>query len=133
MPAATSTGTVREIWPLLFVDDIARSLEFYRDRLGFEVVAEARDGDRLYWCRLRRDAASLMLQQTEAEDGDLSHRGRGVVLYFLCDDADAMHAELTTRGMKLSAPQTAEYGMRQVEIVDPDGYDLCFESVVEPQ
>jgi hypothetical protein len=29
---------IREIWPLLAVQDINRSVEFYRDRLGFTGV-----------------------------------------------------------------------------------------------
>jgi predicted enzyme related to lactoylglutathione lyase len=51
-----------------------------------------------------------------------------VIFYFVCDDADQMHAELTDRGLTLAAPKTAYYGMRQVTVPDPDGYVLCFEN-----
>ncbi len=130
MTANSPTGTVREIWPLLFVQDIVRSLEFYRDRLGFDVVQEAQDNGRVFWCRLKRDEGSLMLQQAEEEDKP-GRPGQGVVLFFLCDDANAIHSDLVARGLDLPEPQTAYYGMRQVSVRDPDGYDLCFESVVD--
>lgn len=120
--------TLRELWPLLVVANIDQSLAFYRHVLGFELVGQADAHGKLYWCRLKRQRCSLMLQQGEAEDGSAVGRGRGVVLFFLCDDADALHAELTSRGMQLPQPQTAYYGMRQVELPDPDGYQLCFES-----
>ncbi len=131
MSSDAKTASIRETWPLLFVQDIARSLDFYRDRLGFEVVHEAQNDGQVFWCRLKRDHSSLMLQQAEPEDGEPQGRGRGVVLYFVCDDADAMHADLTARGLDLPEPETAYYGMRQVSVVDPDGYDLCFESPVD--
>jgi glyoxylase I family protein len=125
--------TLRETWPLLFVQNIDRSAEFYRDLLGFEVVNEAKSGEQVFWCRLKRQTCSLMLQQAEPEDGHAEGHGRGVVLYFLCDDADAMHAELMSRGLLLKNPTTAYYGMRQVELRDPDGYQLCFESESNPE
>lgn len=121
----------RELWPLIFVDDIGKSIAFYRDRLGFELVGDAKNADGIFWCRVKRGGCSLMLQQADPkEDGPASSRGKGVVFYFLVDDADAMHADLTARGLKLPPPETAIYGMRQVELHDPDGYSLCFESKV---
>src|SRR5687767_6625310 len=98
MTASVSTATVRELWPLLFVADIEHSLGLYRDRLGFEVVGEARAEGRLFWCRLRRGGASIMLQQAEAEDGPAEGRGRGVALYVVCDDVDSIRDEFAGRG-----------------------------------
>jgi uncharacterized glyoxalase superfamily protein PhnB len=121
---------VRELWPLLFVREMERSLTFYRDRLGFEVVSEARTDGRIFWCRLRRGGASVMLQQAEEEDGPAEGRGRGVVFYLVCDDADAMHAELSERGLTLDPPTVAPYGMKQLYVPEPDGYAICFESPV---
>jgi uncharacterized glyoxalase superfamily protein PhnB len=121
---------VRELWPLLFVRDIARSMEFYRERLGFQVANEASSEGRVCWCRMQRGGASLMLQQAEAEDGPAEGRGRGVAFYFVCDDADALHAELTARGLTLDPPTVADYGMKQLFVPEPDGYAICFESQV---
>jgi catechol 2,3-dioxygenase-like lactoylglutathione lyase family enzyme len=127
IPPATP---VRELWPLLFVRDIERSLAFYRDRLGFDVVGEAKAGGKAFWRRLQRGGASIMVQQAEAEDGPAEGRGRGVAFYFVCDDADVMHAELTARGLQLDPPSIAEYGMKQLFVPEPDGYAICFESAL---
>ena len=40
MTASEQAALVRQIWPLLAVRDINRSVEFYRDRLGFTVVGK---------------------------------------------------------------------------------------------
>src|SRR5258707_11156173 len=72
------TAVVRQLWPLLTVQEIGRSVEFYCDRLGFAVVGRADSEEKMFWCRLERDGASLMLQQAEDEDGPATGRGPGV-------------------------------------------------------
>lgn len=72
-----------------------------------------------------------MLQQAEAEDGPAAGRGRGVGFFFLCDDAEAVRMEICARGLLLDPPVTAFYGMRQLFLKDPDGYQLCFQSPVD--
>lgn len=131
MVLARQTAVVRQLWPLIKVQEIARSVDFYCNRLGFTVVGRAESGGKLFWCRLERDGASLMLQQAEAEDGPAADRGRGVAFYFVCDDADAMYAELSSRGLQLGPPSVANYGMKQLFIEEPDGYSVCFESPSE--
>lgn len=128
MTAADRTGVVRELWPLLLVTDLERSLTFYRDQLGFAVVDEAKAAGRTFWCRLQRGGASLMLQQAEDEDGPAEGSGRGVSFYFVCDDVDALYAEFVARGLKLDPPAVAYYGMKQVFVPEPGGYVICFES-----
>jgi len=134
MPITTedrkSAARLRELCPLLFVRDIQRSIDFYCQMLGFKLARQAESEGKVFWCRLERDGCSLMLQQAEAEDGPGTGRGRGVIFYFICDDVDRMHAELTSRGLSLAAPETAYYGMRQVMVPEPDGYSLCFESPI---
>ncbi len=123
---------IHELVPLLFVEDIARSTAFYQERLGFAMTQQWEPGGKLAWCRLARDGAAVMLQQAiPEEDGPADGRGRGVTFYFQCDDADAMHADLTRRGLTAAPPQAAYYGMNQVFVKDPDGYELCFQSAIK--
>ena len=129
MNSIERTTTVRELVPLLFVENIGRSLTFYLD-LGFELAGTWEPGGNLSWCRLQRDSSALMLQQATDEDGPAKGRGRGIEFFFICDDADAFHSELRRKGMELPSPQTAFYAMKQVFLRDPDGYKLCFESPV---
>lgn len=131
MPATSAATAVRELVPLLFVEAIERSLAFYRDRLGFELTQSWEPEGKLAWCRLERGGAAIMLQQACDEDGPAAGRGRGVGFFFLCDDAAALHAELAAGGLELPPPQIAFYGMQQLYLRDPDGYELCFQNQVD--
>jgi uncharacterized glyoxalase superfamily protein PhnB len=122
--------TVRELVPLLFVQDIERSVAFYRNGLGFEVCARWAPDGKLAWCRIQRDASAVMLQQASEEDGPAEGRGRGTGFFFICDDVDALYSELSARGVQVGPPQVAFYGMKQIFMADPDGYELCFETPV---
>jgi uncharacterized glyoxalase superfamily protein PhnB len=130
-PLPECTAAVRELVPLLFVEDITRSVAFYRDRLGFEMTGAWEPEGRLAWCRLQRGGSWLMLQQACDEDGPAEVRRRGVGFYFTCDDADALFAEFTARGLTLAPPTVAFYGMKQLFLKDPDGYELCFQNPTE--
>jgi uncharacterized glyoxalase superfamily protein PhnB len=130
MTATSRSLTVRQLKPLLAVADIQRSVEFYRDRLGFTLTGEAENEGKMFWCSMERGGSAIMLQQAEDEDGPAEGRGRGISFYFICDDADAIYAELTSRGLHLSPPSIAYYGMKQVVVPEPDGYYICFESPV---
>jgi uncharacterized glyoxalase superfamily protein PhnB len=131
MTSMSKSAVVRQLVPLLAVTDLQRSVEFYRDRLGFGLTGQAENEGKMFWCRTARDGSVIMLQEAEEEDGPAKGFGRGISFYFVCDDADAMYAELTSRGLQLDPPSVAYYGMKQVVVPEPDGYFLCFESAVE--
>jgi glyoxylase I family protein len=126
--------------PLLQVYDMNESVAFYRDMLDFEVhqhspEIEAAEGRYFHWAWLRHGNAELMLntafdanERPAARDSAREAAHDDVCLYIGCPDPDAAFAELTARGLKLTPPQTASYGMRQLLLRDPDFYQLCLQS-----
>ena len=129
MAAAQERATkVNETVPLLFVSDITQSREFYCEGLGFEMRSKWDPNGELKWCRLQHGGAGLMLQAADEEDGSRVGQAGGVTFYFICEDADSFYREITDRGTPATPPQLAFYKMNQTFIIDPDGYELCFES-----
>ena len=126
-----SDANLERAVPFFWVRDIAASLRFYVDGLGFAKTREWAPDGRLRWCWLDRGPASVMLQEFWREgpernqvDGPL---GQGVTIVFLCRDAVAFHGELRTRGVTARQP-AVENGCWVTEAIDPDGYRLLFES-----
>jgi uncharacterized glyoxalase superfamily protein PhnB len=52
--------------------------------------------------------------------------GNGSIRIFV-NDVDRMHADLVSRGANvIKAPQNYDYGMHDLDVVDPDGNHLTF-------
>lgn len=123
---------LQELVPLLFVDDVVQSSRFYCDQLGFELKQKWEPEGKLAWCRLERGNASIMLQLAcPDEDGAAEVRSKGTGFFFLCDDVQVVYEEFVSRGLSLEPPEVAFYGMKQIFLNDPDGYQLCFQNQVE--
>ena len=116
---------IEQLWPLFLVGDMAVSLAFYRDTLGFKVVGTAGSERFIFWCRLQRGGACLMLQQMDAGDSFIRSRD---AFYIVCDDAEAIYEELSGKGLEIKPPSVAYYGMKQVAVPEPDGREIVFEN-----
>ena len=128
--SVVQSGVVREMVPLLFVDDLPSCVAFYTDKLGFTLQGKWEPDGKLTWCKLRRDGSAIMLQQASDEDGRVGERGRGIIFCIECHDVDAMYGEVVARCLAVNPPEVAFYGQRQLSLRDPDGYSLCFQSPV---
>ena len=69
---------MQELSPLLMVADIEQSITFYCDQLDFSVVSDAKNEGRIFWYRVNRGGASIMLQQSEEEYSPAERHGQGV-------------------------------------------------------
>ncbi len=125
---------IRGMAPLVEVFDMPTSLGFYRDVLGFQVVASSGPGDRAGWVLLRRGGVELMLntaydegQRPAAPDPSRVSAHRDTALFFGCPDVEAAYEYLLSKGLRPDKPSVAPYGMKQLYLLDPDGYNLCFQ------
>ena len=127
---------VRGMTPLIQVFDMATSLKFYCDVLGFTIHmaddnTHAPDHN---WVWLRRNDIDLMLNTAyDSDERPPSTDARHVAahddttLYFGAPDVDAVYAHLLAHGIKVGKPKVAYYGMKQLYLRDPDGFELCFQ------
>ncbi len=122
---------------LIQVFDMPLSLAFYRDVLGFDVISDAPSDGQCDWAWLKRGESELMLNTAyEAEDRPPAPdpaRARAhadTALFFGCDDVDAAYAQLRARQIAAREPVVTSYGMKQVYLQDPDGYEICLQQPV---
>jgi glyoxylase I family protein len=127
--------------PLLAVFDVPTSVAFYRDVLGFEVIATSAPftsaKDDCGWALLRMNGVELMLNNAFENNvrPPTPDKARMVahgdtILYFGVRDVDAAFTYLRERGISVPAPKVSYYGMKQIYVDDPDGYRLCFQRPV---
>jgi glyoxylase I family protein len=126
---------IRGLAPLLEVFDMPTSIAFYRDVLGFQIAGSDRKPvPHNDWVLLELNGAQLMLNTAyEADERPLAPDAARIVahhdtcIYFRCPDVDAAHTYLRDKGVQLKPPEIAPYGMKQLYLLDPDGYNLCFQ------
>ena len=108
---------------VLYVDDVARALAYYRDQLGFEGYAW--DVNPSHYGYASRDACHVHFAYvagvSPTPNGDLFD------IYIYVDDVDRLHEELVERGADVvQAPSEQPYGLREIRVRDPHGYVLAF-------
>ncbi len=122
MPARLVT-----LQPMLAVTDLPRTIEFYRAKMGFELMGTF--GDPAVWCHLRRDGVDLMFNAPPRESvvRDVPAKSREYqVFYVHTDDVAGVRAELSGRGVAVSPLRVTVYGMKEFDVRDPEGYWLMF-------
>lgn len=103
------------------VEDVPRSVEHYRDVLGFRT--EFTYGQPTFYAGVERDGVIIHLQGANETK---RQPGQGAVYVFVTD-VDALYQELKSRGARtLNEPKDYPYGMRDFDTNDLDGNHLSF-------
>jgi uncharacterized glyoxalase superfamily protein PhnB len=119
-----------KITPILFVDAIEPSLEFWVGRLGFEKIAEVPEGNKLAFVIVKKGDSEIMLQTRDSIKNDAGTASPAVLsmtssLYIEVDNfADALKS---IHGSEVLVPQRdAFYGMREIYVREPGGQIVGF-------
>jgi uncharacterized glyoxalase superfamily protein PhnB len=114
-PAIEGTATI------FVVRDLQRSIEHYRDVLGFHV--EFIYGQPPFYAGVERDHLLIHLQASEHTKRQPGHGA----IYAFTDNVDALYDELKAKGANTpQSPKDYPYGMRDFSITDIDGNQLSF-------
>jgi uncharacterized glyoxalase superfamily protein PhnB len=112
--------------PSLTVNDIEKSLAWYRDVLGFTVDQRWEADGKLMGAEMKAGNVVLMIGQDDWKKGRDRVKGAGVRIY--CDtdqDIDRLAARIKANGGTLAQePKDQPWGMRDLAIDDPDGYKI---------
>ena len=110
---------------VFLVSDIQKSVDFYRDKLGF--LVEQIWGEPPSFAIADTPQASIMLKQ--GETGPQLNSAKMVGLwdvYIWVSDLEPTLLQLKKAGVSYTDPEEQSYGCREVTVTDPDGYIICF-------
>lgn len=105
---------------MLTVPEIAPTVAFYRDVLGFACVNPMGA-----WACLAKDGIEVMFSLPNAHLPFEKPQFTGS-LYFRCDDVDSIWERVKTKAEVVYPIANFEYGMREFAIRDNNGYLLQF-------
>ena len=115
--------------PVLQVTDVKRSGAFYCEALGFR--SQGTWGDGPEFCIVQRGQVTIALDKSR--DAEAVPVNQYWAAYIYVDDADALHAEFSSKAEIVRGPEDTFYGSRDFDVCDPDGHIIAFGHDLEPQ
>lgn len=124
--------------PVLIVERVEPTRDFFRDRLGFAQIAEVAHGDGLGFAMLQKDAVTIMVQSHASVIEDVGHdaaravnetiSGRGAVgLFITISDIDLVVPAVADADVIVPLRKTF-YGMHEIVVREPGGHAITFAS-----
>jgi len=118
---------LRSAAPSLTVNDLGKSLAWYRDVLGFGVEEEWKDdAGKVMGASLKAGDVSFMIGQDDWKKGRDRKKGEGFRIF--CEtktSVDDLAKRIESRGGRLDqGPTDQPWGMRDISLTDPDGFKI---------
>ncbi|MGE5346019.1 MAG: VOC family protein [Acidithiobacillales bacterium] len=112
--------------PSFTVNDLMKSLAWYRDVLGFKVEERYERDGTLVGVGLQAGDVFIMLGQDDWKKGRDRKKGEGFRIYCMTtQDVDAIAKRIRAAGGTLDQePRDQPWGMRDFSLTDLDGYKI---------
>lgn len=128
-PAARRAGKpagMRSVTPSLTVNDLGRSIAWYRDVLGFAITDRWEHDGALVGVEMKAGAVSVFLGQDDWKKGRDRVKGEGFRIFVETgQDVDRLAERIRAAGAALAQePRDESWGGRTLAVADPDGFKL---------
>ena len=117
---------IRHIAPQFFTTDMAATLTYYRDQLGFDCVGTWQDPPSYAIVARDQHKIHFRLAEPPVPNPD-KYADELLYAYLFVDDADALYAEYAARGVEFTrALGNTPWQSREFVVKDCDGRLLAF-------
>lgn len=129
--ASAPQTVIKQLTPILIVEEIAPCLQFWVERLGFKtaITIPGPDG-KLLFASAEKDGIEIMYQTkasviAERPDASSDLVGHSTALYFEVENLD--HVELALEGVPVVKPRHETfYGTMEIYVLEPAGNTIGF-------
>jgi catechol 2,3-dioxygenase-like lactoylglutathione lyase family enzyme len=123
-PAPTPEDKLTFNHAMIYAKDVQRTLDFYREWLGFRLIEDFRYEGKPVYARLRAPGGDGTIALHQAGPG-ASVASDGVRLYFEVRDLDDFCRRLQKRGFYFTRlPTMMPWGWRHAYLNDPEGHEI---------
>jgi catechol 2,3-dioxygenase-like lactoylglutathione lyase family enzyme len=107
----------------LTVNDLEKSLAWYRDVVGFHAEREYERDGRKTAVSLKAGSVAILLTQDDGAKGANRVKGEGFSMMIITtQDVDEVAAGIKQRGGTLDSEPDTRFGRRAFRLHDPDGF-----------
>lgn len=121
----------KKLTPNIMVDDINRSITFYRNLLDFELVTTVPEKEDYDWALMRNGSTEIMFQTRESLSKEVPSLrdkkvGGALSFYIDVDKINKLYGFLKDKTTLVQDIHTTFYGAVEFTIEDCNGYLLTF-------
>jgi len=121
----------KTLTPNLIVEEMDKTVEFYRDVLGFEVLMTAPEKDPFDWAMMKKGNVAIMFQTRQSLGDEMpAFRempvGGSFTLYIDVDNVEGLYEAIKEKAAVEKALFDTFYGTREFVIRDCNGYMMVF-------
>ena len=114
--------------PQFVVPDVVKTAEFYRDKLGFEILGFFANPP--VYAMVRRGSAEIHFGKADSEKiqtNEMVRRGLGTDAYVFVTDVNALYQEFVEKGVEITeGPVKRIYDCVEITVKDCNGFQLVF-------
>jgi lactoylglutathione lyase len=127
----------KKLTPNLMVEDVNRTVEFYRDLLGFELAGYVPETGQFDWAAMKRDGVELMFQARSSLGADIPELadmpvGGSLTFYTEVTDLRELYERLKGRVAIVQDWHTTFYSTNEFAFQDCNGYILALSEAANP-
>lgn len=113
------------------VEDVNRTIEFYKDVLGFELLVTVPEAGQFNWAMLKCGNVEIMFQTRASLSEEIptfkdKAIGGTLTLYIDVEDIKGLHASIKDKATIVQDMHTTFYGSQEFAIQDCNGFVLAF-------
>ena len=128
----TAVFNARALMASITVKDLATSVDWYANVVGFAVTSRREQGGKEVAASLKAGDVQILLNQDDGAKGWDRTKGEGLSLMYTTDGRvdDVADRIKAAGGTLLSEPADMPWGARAFWVKDPDGFTVVFSSVM---
>lgn len=125
------TTTFKKLTPNIMVEDVNRTIDFYKNFLGFELLVSVPEEGQFAWAMLKRDEVEMMFQSRTSLGEEIpalqqKDIGGSLTFYIEVDDVKELYERLRGSVTIVQDMHQTFYGAQEFAIQDCNGFILSF-------
>jgi uncharacterized glyoxalase superfamily protein PhnB len=127
---------LKKLTPNFMVENVGKTLDFYRDALGFETLTTVENDGEIGFAIVQRDSIELMFQSRASLSENVpaltgSPIGASQTLYIEVSDIGQLYEQVRDNAEIVVDMHNTFYGTREFYFRDVNGYILSFSQPVQ--
>lgn len=125
------TIQMKNLTPNLMVEDVNQTVDFYKDVLGFDLIATVPEMGQFNWAMMKQGNVEMQFQLRASLTEELpifKDRAIGgtLTLYIGVEGVEDLHERLKDRVIIVQAMHKTFYGTQEFAIQDSNGFVISF-------